>query len=82
MFINTVRLICVRYCFDLALVNIISLVFDICCEQNPMFNNNIIITMAVEICGTFACHECVSSLNGLGYVFVCLRSAEMYSCHL
>lgn len=53
MFRNTVaRLICVLYCFDQALVNIICLLFDSCCNQKLMFNHQKIIIMA-KICGTF-----------------------------
>lgn len=57
MFINTVavarRLVCVRYCFDQALDNIICLLFDCSCNKELMFNHQKIITMALKICCTF-----------------------------
>lgn len=72
------------YCFDLALVYIMCLVFDSCCKQKPMYNNKNTITITVEICGSLHLLICHGSfqLHCLQYVFVNLRSTEMFSCYL
>lgn len=53
-------------------VNVYKHVFDSCCKQKPMFNNKKIITMAVEICGTFI------YLPWMCFQLHCLRYTESF----